>query len=428
VNPVANIDVTIDTLGSLISRTNILLNSLSTEIITANATYANTGNTATPRNTQLYGTFSANTVSATNVLRGGNVSSSGNLNITSNTIITGGTFTSSANSTYSNNQYYTADINMTGANVTISGTNLISTSNLAVTSYSQSFKANSTISFASFTANSTYANTYLGGSKVTLAANSSVIGTFSVSSDTSIVGALSVTNTAALGNTTITGFVNVSSTGSFTGNVSTGGNMSAVGALSVTNTAALGNTTITGFVNVSSSANVAGNIRIGGTANIVGSVNVTNTMAVGNVSVAGTLGTTGTASLGGNTTITGELDVSGKTTIMTDYVVEVSSNTNIGSNAATRVIYSFPKATYRSGKIVVFANNTGVNQISEMNVIHDGTTSYSTVYGTVAAPYDANNESPLGTLTSQINTANVEILLTQTLSNTAVKVVANLIK
>jgi hypothetical protein len=387
VNPVANIDVTIDTLGSLISRTNILLNSLSTEIITANATYANTGNTATPRNTQLYGTFSANTVSATNVLRGGNVSSSGNLNITSNTIITGGTFTSSANSTYSNNQYYTADINMTGANVTISGTNLISTSNLAVTSYSQSFKANSTISFASFTANSTYANTYLGGSKVTLAANSSVIGTFSVSSDTSIVGALSVTNTAALGNTTITG-----------------------------------------FVNVSSSANVAGNIRIGGTANIVGSVNVTNTMAVGNVSVAGTLGTTGTASLGGNTTITGELDVSGKTTIMTDYVVEVSSNTNIGSNAATRVIYSFPKATYRSGKIVVFANNTGVNQISEMNVIHDGTTSYSTVYGTVAAPYDANNESPLGTLTSQINTANVEILLTQTLSNTAVKVVANLIK
>lgn len=386
-NPVANIDVTIDTLGSLISRTNILLNSLSTEIITANATYANTGNTATPRNTQLYGTFSANTVSATNVLRGGNVSSSGNLNITSNTIITGGTFTSSANSTYSNNQYYTADINMTGANVTISGTNLISTSNLAVTSYSQSFKANSTISFASFTANSTYANTYLGGSKVTLAANSSVIGTFSVSSDTSIVGALSVTNTAALGNTTITG-----------------------------------------FVNVSSSANVAGNIRIGGTANIVGSVNVTNTMAVGNVSVAGTLGTTGTASLGGNTTITGKLDVSGKTTIMTDYVVEVSSNTNIGSNAATRVIYSFPKATYRSGKIVVFANNTGVNQISEMNVIHDGTTSYSTVYGTVAAPYDANNESPLGTLTSQINTANVEILLTQTLSNTAVKVVANLIK
>ena len=52
---IANVQIVTDNFESWVLKTNELLNSLSTEIITANATYANTGNTAAPRTAQLIG-------------------------------------------------------------------------------------------------------------------------------------------------------------------------------------------------------------------------------------------------------------------------------------------------------------------------------------------------------------------------------------
>ena len=69
--------------------------------------------------------------------------------------------------------------------------------------------------------------------------------------NTSPAHLLSVQGTAALGNTTITGFANVTST------IQGGSSLTIAGALSGVTTAAMGNTTITGFANVSVSVNSA---------------------------------------------------------------------------------------------------------------------------------------------------------------------------
>ena len=112
------------------------------------------------------------------------------------------------------------------------------------------------------------------------------------------------------------------------------------------------------------------------------------------------------------------------------------TNANIGNTETSRVIYTFPKATYRTGKLMVFANNTNgttqVNQMAEMVIAHDGDlAAYVSVYGVVASPSDGSNTAaPLGTFSAQINSIsnNVEILMNQVYSNSAVKVVAHLIK
>ena len=86
---VANLDVTSDTFQNWVNKTNELLYSLTTEIITGNSSISNTGTTLEPRKAQLIGRFGANTLVATNELRGGNVGDSGYalLTITSNTMV-----------------------------------------------------------------------------------------------------------------------------------------------------------------------------------------------------------------------------------------------------------------------------------------------------------------------------------------------------
>ena len=85
---VSNVDIITDTFEIWLLQTNQLLHSLSTEIITANSTVANTGNTDVPRTAQLYGTFGANTIVVTDNMRGGNVVGAfANLLIQTNTIV-----------------------------------------------------------------------------------------------------------------------------------------------------------------------------------------------------------------------------------------------------------------------------------------------------------------------------------------------------
>ena len=61
---VANVDIQVDTFGSWISRTNQLLESFSTEVLTANSTSGATGTITNKRNSTLYGKFTANTLYA----------------------------------------------------------------------------------------------------------------------------------------------------------------------------------------------------------------------------------------------------------------------------------------------------------------------------------------------------------------------------
>lgn len=88
------------------------------------------------------------------------------------------------------------------------------------------------------------------GANVNLTTSSISVGNSTVNGSLTAT-AFHVDGTAAVGNTTVTGFINVSTTASITGG------------LTVTNTAALGNTTITGFANISGSLEVDGNITLG---------------------------------------------------------------------------------------------------------------------------------------------------------------------
>jgi hypothetical protein len=89
------------------------------------------------------------------------------------------------------------------------------------------------------------------------------------------------------------------------------------------------------------------------------------------------------------------------------------------------LVYRFPKATYSSGKFEIQIKN-GQTQLSEMVLAHDAASNaYITVYGTVASN---GASSPLGTFIANTDTANVNLYLMQTVSSSAVKVVAHLIK
>lgn len=62
---IPQINILTDTWQTVITRVNSLVDSLSTEVITANSSGANTGSPLSPRNATLFGRFSANTLSTT---------------------------------------------------------------------------------------------------------------------------------------------------------------------------------------------------------------------------------------------------------------------------------------------------------------------------------------------------------------------------
>lgn len=430
---VANVDVTTETFGAWLVRTNTLLDALSYEIITANTTYANTGTTAAPRHAQLFGSLTANTLVATDSLCGGNTSSVANLNITSNTIVSNVTFVSAANSLHTNTQFFTANVQANGALLSIIGTSLNVTSNVVVTAANQQFNSNSTIAAISIVGNSTATNTTVGGTTLNVTANLSVTGVShtiagNVNIDTGSLFIDSVNNRIGVNTQTPDTNLNVIGSSNTSANAWVGNTLSVVGM------SLLSGGVTSPTANLSVGLNVGANITANTTAIRVGNGTVSTTLTQSALSTNGSLAVTGTASLSNTLSVAGTLNLSSDIVIKTDYVKTVAANNNIGTNSSARVIYSFPKTSYRSGKMLVFANNNNgmgqVNQLAEMVLAHDGNTAYCTVYGVVGSPVDvANTLAPLGTFSAQINSSsnNVELLMTQVYSNTTVKVVAELI-
>jgi hypothetical protein len=106
-----------------------------------------------------------------------------------------------------------------------------------------------TTGYVSFSNTSGFRKGYIGyasesGTLNLIANENSATGLY-INGNTSITGFINVSSTAAFGNTTINGFVNCTSTAKF-------GNTTVSGFISATTTINGGNTTITGFVNASS--------------------------------------------------------------------------------------------------------------------------------------------------------------------------------
>lgn len=347
---VANVDIITDTFEIWLLQTNQLLHSLSTEIVTANSTVANTGNTDVPRTSQLFGSFGANTVVVTDNMRGGNVVGGfANLTIQTNTIISNTNSTSLlfqvANNTLSSNVTVNSfktgiftgnSIAMSvGANVIANSTALLvgnSTQNAVVTSVSFSL-GNSTVN-TSIVSNTTDAFINTGGylrvtGNAVLSNTLSVIGAASLSNTITVTGNATLSNTLAVtGNTTlsntlaVTGATTLSNTLSVTGNTTLSNTLAVVGNTSLSNTLA-----VTGGASLSNTLAVTGNTTLSNTLVVVGNTTLSNTLAVtGNTTLSNTL------SVGGAATLSSTIAVTGNATFSNQ--VSVSGNVTLGSTAA----------------------------------------------------------------------------------------------
>lgn len=281
--------------------------------------------------------------------------------------------------------------------------------------------------------------------------NVSITSNLSVSKNASVSGNLSVgtfanvaTTLGVSGNTFLYSNLSVSQNATITGNVSIGSRANINGLVNIGSTLEVSaNTLLYSNLSVSKNATITGNVSIGSRLNVSSTVNVgttlevsSNTFLYANLSVSQNAVITGNVSIGSRLNIASTLDVGGQTTIQSFRVMDHLANNDVGL-AGTRRIYYFPKATYSSAKLLIevqsndaaFTPNTPATQVSEGVVAYVNDNAYMTIYGTVSSPpTSTEGTSLLGTFSSGVVGANVEIYLTTTYNNCLTKVVADLIK
>jgi len=382
--PISNINILVDTWESLILRHNALSRLMSADVITANASIANTGNATTSKIAQLWGAFGANTVAVTTSLRGGNVSSNATLPITSNVDI----FVTTG----------AAPILRVGNNT------LFSTVNGSGAAFSNG-TTNTTISSETVSVKSASGNATVNSSIITIVSGASTANLNAVGFSAGIVVAnqtqVSVgANVLANATHIVSGIVVANQT-----QVSVGANVFA----NATHLQ-IGNSTVNAVMNSSSLG-------------VVGSVSAITLNASGNATVSGSANVTGNINGSANITSNGNL------ILKTDLVVDVSANSNIGAGTGTNILlYRFDKTLYSSAEFTVQVKNGSNTQISKIMLAQNNSSAELTVYGTVSSPQSANSSPLLASFTANLNSANVELFISQTQASSGVKLVAQLIK
>lgn len=315
----------------------------------------------------------------------------------------------------------TSNVNVTVANIVINATAMIiRTGTLAV---------NSSVSIS---------NTFSVTGNVTVDGDvHTVAGNVQFDTDTLFIDAanhrVGINNSTPDADLTITGTSNVSGNTEVGGNLIVRGTGVVNGSLTVANTAALGNTTITGFANVTTTL-AAGNTTVTGFANISSTLAAGNTTITGFANISSTLNVTGAATVNGAVTINNTASISDTLTLKTDVVFNVVSNTNIGNANTASVLNPVDVLVlekpfqYKSAKITSSAVSlNGANvQTQEMVLALSNTANdvSLTVYGTVSAPSSAN----VGVFTTSINATAAALKFTQTSANSSVKLSIQYIK
>ena len=221
-----------------------------------------------------------------------------------------------------------------------------------------------------------------------------------------------------VGNSTVNTFITSTA-------IETDGTLTVLGATSLSNTL-----TVVGLANAAGNlntptANASVAVNVGANVNLTTARITVGNSAVNTFITSAAIETDGTLTVTGNTQLNGEAYINNLAFFKDDYVIDVSAIADVGSTIGAVLVYRFPKATYSSGKFEVQVKN-GNTQLSELVLAHDGgLNAFVTTYGTVASNGGA---SPLGTFTANTDTANVNLYLVQTVANSAVKVVAHLIK
>ena len=439
--PVANVDVITDSFEIWLLETNELLHALSTEIITANTTYANTGNTEFPRTAQLYGTFGANNLVVKDWMKGGNVNGDfANLMISTNTVLSNTTATEirlevANGSSNSFMWQYGLHAGLTGANLVANTTKLTIQSNSTTNTTATAFAvvaANSTntatMNPISFSTGLFVANTI----QITLGAN--------VTANATNGGTIQVTGSGAVGNSIS------NSSGLYVGNTVTNSQMTSVRffaaegsntvlannqMISIANTTSSANIDPISFktgiftantIQISLGANVTANATNGGTIQITGTSTIGNTVAnsdglhVGNTLNSSqvtsvrflasegsntTLANTRIISIA-NTTSSANIDpISFKTGIFTANTIEISLGANVTANATN------------GGTVQVTGIATVGNTVANSSGVFVGNTLNSTEHTSVRfIAVEGSNTTLANTriisIANSIATANIE--------------------
>jgi len=293
---------------------------------------------------------------------------------------------------------------------------------------------------SSFTTSGVTVNTSAVAVGANLIANDSalIVGNTTVNSILTS-SSFKVDGASATGNTTITGFINVSSTANVGGVLSARANVVANGQLIVANTASLGNTSVTGFANISSTLD-AGNTTITGFANIsstlaagnttiTGFANISSTLAAGNTTVTGTANVSSAVNIGANVNLsTTQINVGNSTvnSVVSSTFLDLSGNrikslSYTSSNTDLQTFDSFATSTYRSAQYNVQLSSGTDYYVINLSLVHDGTTVYLSQYGEIF------DNVALGTFDATIASSNVNVQFTPANATTVLKAIVNMI-
>jgi hypothetical protein len=172
-------------------------------------------------------------------------------------------------------------------------------------------------------------------------------------------------------------------------------------AANITMGSTAGDTTVRGNLianNFTTTGNISANL-ITGTLTTAAQANITTVGTLGNLNVTGN--------------ITGNLTTSN--TVTTESVVGKRSVVNV---TTLTVVDSFPASAYRTAKYVVSSQNDDGFESLEVLLIHNDINSYVTVYGAIN---DGGGNTV--TLSTGINSGNVELRATGLAGNTQIKLI-----
>jgi hypothetical protein len=408
---VANLDITTDSFGTWVVKTNTLAHLTTNHTVTVDTTAF--GNNSTGNGTVI-GRFGANTLFAINGLRGGDV-------VVSNTLVISSNLSVANTSTFVGNVTFSNTITVAGlgtftTNVTSNGftSNTAAIGNVSVNTTAISIVgttatitaiANSTVARLTI-GNSTVNATHLSSNNGYFSGNLVVDGVFTTTSDLNVAGDLipPVTNTYDFGNTTSTfrtGYFNLVDTTD----------------IDASNSVVIGTTTVNSSTLQSSSL-----FTINTTANTVGAARFANTVTViGNTTLSNTLAVTGAV------TLSNTLNVSGLSTFSNITGATVNATAiNVGANInVTTTSISIGNSTVNT-----FANSTALdidgtlavlNSVSFSNTLSvTGLSTLGPVNATTANTTALNVGANVALTTTQISVGNTTANIT--ISNSSINV------
>ncbi len=283
--------------------------------------------------------------------------------------------------------------NITGANVTgyVPLATAANTAATVTTNAQPNITSVGTLSSLSVTGNVS-ANYFIGnGSTLTNITGANVTGYVPLAN-----AANTATSATTAGTVTTNAQPNITSVGTLS-SLSVTGNVSAN--YFIGNGATLTNITganVTGYVPLANAANTATSATTAGTVTTNAQPNITSVGTLSSLSVTGTVTT-------GNVSITGGI---------------LSNRANITVTTDT-VIDQFASSTYRSAKYHISAKGTNGYQAAEVLLVHDGSSSYITIYGSICS----NNTADIVDFSSNIVSGNVRLYATTGSASTSVNLV-----